>query len=93
MPLNVADPRIADDITGVTGLQEKKDIPVYTRQGAQFSTEDGIYREILYGDKQKFSGPMGEMTAEEFYNKYPNATTTTAAEGYRYIPDLKTFRK
>lgn len=93
MPLNVADPRIADDITGVTGLQEKKDIPVYTRQGAQFSTEDGIYREILYGDKQKFSGPMGELTAEAFFNKYPNATTTTAAEGYRYIPDIKTFRK
>jgi hypothetical protein len=93
VPFNVAIPEIANAISGTRGLEEDKNTTVYTRQGSQFETNDGIYREILVGDKQLFSGPLGQLTAEQFFQKYPEARTTTSAEGYRYIPDLKTFAK
>lgn len=93
MPLNVSIPEIANAISGTSGLESVKGGTVYTRQGAQFETDAGIYREILVGDQQYFSGPGGRFTAEEFFAKHPEARTTTTAEGYRYIPDLKTFSK
>lgn len=93
IPLNVAIPEIANAISGTSGLEAVKGGTVYTRQGAQFETDAGIFREILAGETQYFSGPGGKLTAEEFYAKHPEARTTTSAEGYRYIPDLKTFSK
>ena len=93
IPLNVAIPEIANAISGTSGLEAVKGGTVYTRQGAQFETNAGIFREILAGETQYFSGPGGKLTAEEFYAKHPEARTTTSAEGYRYIPDLKTFSK
>ena len=93
MPLNVSIPEIANAISGTSGLESVKGGTVYTRQGAQFETDAGIYREILVQDQQYFSGPGGRFTAEEFFAKYPEARTTTTSEGYRYIPDLKTFSK
>lgn len=93
IPLNVAIPEIANAISGTSGLEAVKGGTVYTRQGAQFETNAGIFREILVEDTQYFSGPGGRFTAEEFYAQHPEARTTTSAEGYRYIPDLKTFSK
>ena len=93
MPINVAIPEYANAISGTSGLEAVKGGTVYTRQGAQFETNEGIFREILVGENQYFSGPGGRFTAEEFFAKYPEARTTTSAEGFRYIPDLKTFSK
>ena len=93
VPLNVSDPNIANALSGQKGLEEKQSGTVYTRQGSIYDTPDGNYREILVGDKQQFSGPAGVLSAEQFFAQYPQARTTTSAEGYRYIPDLKTFSK
>ena len=93
VPLNVSDPNIANALSGQKGLEEQQYGTVYTRQGSIYDTPDGNYREILVGDKQQFSGPKGVLSAEQFFAEYPQARTTTSAEGYRYIPDLKTFSK
>ena len=91
MPFNVAIPEIANAISGVPGLKEIKDTTVYTRQGNTYLTETGNYKEIIVGDRRIFDGPTGQLSAEEFFAKYPKARMTTSGEEQRYIPDFKTF--
>lgn len=91
MPFNVAIPEIANAISGVPGLKEIKDQTVYTRQGNTYLTETGNYKEIIVGDRRIFDGPTGQLSAEEFFAKYPKARMTTSGEEQRYIPDFKTF--
>ena len=91
MPFNVAIPEIAHAISGVPGLKELKDQTVYTRQGNTYLTETGNYKEIIVGDRRIFDGPTGQLSAEEFFAKYPKARMTTSGEEQRYIPDFKTF--
>lgn len=91
MPFNVAIPEIANSISGVPGLKEIKDKTVYTRQGNTYLTETGNYKEIIVGDRRIFDGPTGQLSAEEFFAKYPKARMTTSGEEARYIPDFKTF--
>ena len=91
MPFNVAIPEIANSISGVPGLKEIKDTTVYTRQGNTYLTETGNYKEIIVGDRRIFDGPTGQLSAEEFFAKYPKARMTTSGEEQRYIPDFKTF--
>lgn len=91
MPFNVAIPEIANAISGVQGLKEIKDKTVYTRQGNTYLTETGNYKEIIVGDRRIFDGPTGQLSAEEFFAKYPKARMTTSGEEQRYIPDFKTF--
>jgi hypothetical protein len=91
MPFNVAIPEIANSISGVPGLKEIKDTTVYTRQGNTYLTETGNYKEIIVGDRRVFDGPTGQLSAEEFFAKYPKARMTTSGEEQRYIPDFKTF--
>jgi len=91
MPFNVAIPEIANAISGIAGLEEIKDKTVYTRQGNTYLTDKGNYKEIIVGDRRIFDGPDGQLNAEQFFAKYPDARMTTSGEEQRYIPDFKTF--
>ena len=89
--LNIANPNIANALMNTSGITEVSNEVPFSRVGALYSTNDGPYREIVSGNQQIFSGVGGQLSNEQFFAKYPDARTTTTGEGYRYIPDLKTF--
>ena len=91
MSFNVADPLVASEISGKTGLKEIKDKTVYSRQGNTYLTDDGNYKEIIEEGRRYFDGPKGRFTSEQFFAKYPKSRMTTSGEEARYIPDFKAF--